>query len=450
MLQWAQGCATGGVPREMEERAAELLSRASAEALEAAARLERLDDAPPRDPARTRALLLDRATDSARLNLEALAELLALLPPGERPLPRPRHGGGFALARRPAAVRRVLVTGATGFLGAAVVRRLRALRPRVAVTATGRDEAKGAALAALGARFVAADLSAAGGRRTADLCAGHDAVIHCAALCTPWPSLWGPAEAHRAAIVDATRHLVAACKEAGVRRFVHVSTPSLYFAPGDDSIFAAAGAEGVPEWAAPAARQPTQYAAAKLEAEALVRAAGLDAADLCVTILRPRAIIGPGDPTILPRILAALGRRRLPVVGDGHALADFASVENVAHACLLAVDAPIARVAGRTFNITNDEPVLLWAVLRSLCDRLHLPSPRLALPARLVDAAASVVEPLVALAQRAGVVSAAAEPKLTRYACTVLSRSCVLNVDAARSMYATLPTRPPADFDGTG
>ena len=116
-----------------------------------------------------------------------------------------------------------------------------------------------------------------------------------------------------------------------------------------------------------------------------------------------------------------------------HSLADFTSVDNVAHAAYLSLLAPRARVHGRTFNITNDEPVRLWAVLRGLCDRLGLPPPKLRVPLPLLDGLAGLVEPLAATLQSVGALPPSFEPKLTRYAVTVLGRSCVLDVEAART-----------------
>ena len=337
----------------------------------------------------------------------------------------------------------VLVTGATGFLGTALVHKL--LQIGVSVTATGRDESKGSELEAIGAHFVRAELTDAAAVEA--LCRGQFAVVHCAALCQPWPASWtSQSVAHEQANVHTTACVLRGCVVGGVRRLVHISTPSLYSSPGKASDGAgAAGLEGVPEWCmVPSpAQQPNHYAKTKLRAEELVQSVAVEhmissresqgTDGLCTVVLRPRALFGPGDPTILPRILDSICKRRLPVIGP-HTLVDLTPVDNCAHAAVLALVACPDDVHGRTFNITNDEPVRLWAVLRSLCENLELPAPRLQLPVAVVDCIARfLVEPTTSALQALRLLPADFEPRLTRYAVTVLGRSCLLDSSAART-----------------
>ena len=98
------------------------------------------------------------------------------------------------------------------------------------------------------------------------------------------------------------------------------------------------------------------------------------------------------------------------------------------------------RCVGRTFNITNDEPVRLWAAVRQLCTRLALPPPVVQLPVWLADGVARVVvEPVVVLLQGCGLLPRSFEPKLTRYAVGTLSLDCVLDTSAAREALGYQP-----------
>src|SRR5689334_19965439 len=109
----------------------------------------------------------------------------------------------------------VLVTGATGFVGGALARRLHALG--AAVTGQGRRD--GAALEAAGMRFVRGDLAEPAVAQAAT--AGQRYVFHCAALAAPW----GPYQDFYRANVTATEQVIAGAQQAGAARLVHVSTP---------------------------------------------------------------------------------------------------------------------------------------------------------------------------------------------------------------------------------
>lgn len=174
---------------------------------------------------------------------------------------------------------RVLITGATGFLGGALARRLgheghvlRILR---------REDANLAAVAGLTYDEVVGDLRDASA--VARAVAGCEVVFHCAALIQYWAHR--NAEQH-AINVDGTRHVVEACVHNRVRRLVHVS-----------SVAAVGYARaGVPiDETAVYNLKPfhLNYADTKHAAEAVVQDAvqrGLDA-----VIINPGTIYGPGD-----------------------------------------------------------------------------------------------------------------------------------------------------------
>src|SRR5262245_53480081 len=115
---------------------------------------------------------------------------------------------------------RALVTGATGFVGGALARRLRGLGWQV--VGLGRNAEASKKLQAEGIAFLRCDL-----RDTATVtaaCRGHEIVFHCAALSAPW----GRDADFHAANVLGTQNVLAGCREHKVGRLVHVSTPSIY------------------------------------------------------------------------------------------------------------------------------------------------------------------------------------------------------------------------------
>lgn len=301
----------------------------------------------------------------------------------------------------------VLVTGATGFLGGAVARRLAA--DGRAVVGTGRDAAAGAALERDGVSFRRLDLADAEAVREA--VRGCDAVVHSAALAAPW----GRAADFWAGNVVGTAAVVAACLDAGVRRLVHVSTPSVCF--GAESRLGVRETDPLP------AVPLTAYAASKRIAEGLVAAAVADGLD--AVVVRPRAVYGPGDRVVLPRLVAALRAGRLPVIGDGRNVASVTYVGNAVDAILACLDGP-PEIAGRLYHIADADPVFVWEMIDRLASLLGLPPPVRRVPLGRALRIAAVLEWTY---RRLGV---RGEPPLTRYGVSVLGHSQTLDVSAAR------------------
>lgn len=318
--------------------------------------------------------------------------------------------------------RRIVVTGATGFLGGALVRHLAATRPWQQVVGLGRDAARGRALQAQGVEFHALDLTDEAAVHR--ILRGADTVVHCAALSSPW----GRREAFVAANLTATERVVAACIARQVRRLVHISTPGIYHD--------GAPHHGIREDQPLPAKPVNDYAATKLAAERLVfeRCAGGSVSALA---LRPRAIFGPGDSAILPRLAQALRAGRLRRIGADTCMVDLSYIDNVVDACVLAMDASW-RLGGRVYNISNGEPVAIWNVIDRLADALSLPRPRKRVPKPVALALASAVE---AFHRR---FRPDTEPALLRYGVELLSVDMTLDISRARD---ELGYRPRVSMD---
>lgn len=120
---------------------------------------------------------------------------------------------------------KVLVTGATGFLGKYVVEELS--QHGYQVRAFGRNRKVGQSLENSSVAFFQGDLIQAKGLTQA--CQGMDMVVHAGALST----VWGPWEDFYQTNVLGTKYVLDACREAGIQRLVYVSSPSIYAAPRD-------------------------------------------------------------------------------------------------------------------------------------------------------------------------------------------------------------------------
>jgi nucleoside-diphosphate-sugar epimerase len=308
----------------------------------------------------------------------------------------------------------ILITGGSGFLGQHLARAL--LEQGHNLWLMGRDMAPARALIAAGARQVVADLRDSAAVIAA--CAGIDAVYHVGAL----SAAWGRRVDFFAINVDGTAAVLAGCRSHAVRRMIYVSSPSVVFDGGDH--------RDLTEAAPYPRRFASVYSLTKKLGEDLVNAAGW-----CETVIvRPKAIFGPGDRSLLPRMIAAARQGRLPQIGDGRNLVDLTYVENVADALVLALDAKAA--TGKTYMITNDEHILLWDVIRSVLRRLGIPANLRQVPLAVALVAAGLMECRAALTGR--------EPLLTRYTAAILGRTQTYDISAARRDLGYVPRVPVA------
>ncbi|HWS83126.1 MAG TPA: NAD-dependent epimerase/dehydratase family protein [Ktedonobacteraceae bacterium] len=306
----------------------------------------------------------------------------------------------------------ILVTGGTGFLGQHLVKVL--LTDGHTVRFMGRDFSQVQPLIAAGAIPIPADL-----RNTSAVsqaCNGVDVVYHVGAL----SAAWGKRADFFAINVGGTQAVIAGCREYGIKRLIYVSSPSVVF-NGQDQHHVD---ESVP-YPHPG-RFASVYSLTKKLGEDLVNAC---APSLETVIIRPKAIFGPSDRTLLPQLIMAARRNRLPQVGKGNNLVDLTYVENVAYALLLTLDAREA--VGKTYTITNDEHISLWDVIRQILCKLGLSTNLRRVPLPLTLACATFMEVLASATGK--------EPLLTCYSATILARTQTYNISAAKRDLGYVP-----------
>ena len=222
--------------------------------------------------------------------------------------------------------RRVLVTGASGFLGGRLVEVMLG-DSRWSVRAMAHRPGKAVRLARNEVEIVWADLLKEDTLREA--VAGMDAVVHCA--------YGANANVDRASTVDGTRNLLRAAQEAGVKRFVHVSTIVVHsYSPpervAEDSPYVPSG---------------DPYCDAKIEAERIVREMAPSA-----VVLRMGNIYGPFSAPWTVRPLAHIRAGKVSVVDGGEHASNMVFVDNAVEAILRAIDTE--RAAGEVLFVVDD------------------------------------------------------------------------------------------------
>jgi len=321
----------------------------------------------------------------------------------------------------------VLVTGASGFVGGAVVRRLvREGEHDVAVLVRPTSDLSDLGAAADAVRRVYGDLTDPVSLARAT--AGADIVIHSAARVDER----GSRTQFVTENLHATEHLLAAARRDGVSRFVFVSSPSaLMDRDGGDQV-------DIDESVPYPRRYLNFYSETKAAAERAVLAA--DAPGLRTVALRPRAIWGAGDRSgPIVRMLSRTQAGSLPDLSFGRTVyASLCHVDNVAEACLRAArpEAP----GGRAYFVADAERTDVWGFLAEVAQRLGYPVPTRTPNPAVLNALVTVLDSV----WRIPAVATRWSPPLSGYVVALLSRTATYDTGAVAR---DLGYRPVMDRD---
>ena len=310
---------------------------------------------------------------------------------------------------------KALVTGGGGFLGGAIVRRL--VKRGDCVRSFTRSNYPW--LTEIGVEQTLGDLGdlAALEKAMTDC----DIVFHVAAKA----GVWGRKADFVATNQTGTANVIAACRKVGIRKLVYTSTPSVVHGGGD--------IEGGNELLPYPVHFEADYPRTKAAAEKLVLAA--NSPDLATVSLRPHLIWGPGDPHLIPRLLARARAGKLRRIGTRPIKVDITYVDNAADAHLLAADhlAPNSPVAGRPYFLSDGTPVDLWDFVNRILEAGNVPPVTKSISVWKAKLAGRILERVYRF------FGIAAEPPMTRFVASQLSTSHWYDISAAKREFNYVP-----------
>jgi len=228
-----------------------------------------------------------------------------------------------------------------------------------------------------------------------------DVMIHCAALASPWAS---PSAFHQNNVLG-TKHVVDAANSVHIPHLIYISSSSVFYEPRDQTAINEESFIPAPH------DQINEYSRTKLLGEHACQAFRGK-----LTILRPRAVFGPRDTVLLPRILRAAQEGRLPRLtrSDGQtAVGDLIYIDSLVSYIVKAAE---SQTSG-CFNLTNNEPVAISSFVDEVLKRLGYPLPTKTVPVGLAMFIAGILE-LVS-----GLFLNYREPPITRFGVSVFAYS---------------------------
>lgn len=274
---------------------------------------------------------------------------------------------------------KVLITGATGLLGGHLIRELRERGEDIRALVLPVENTD--RLVEQGVEVVRGDVTDAStlGSAVKDI----ELIFHLAGMM----GVWRPLAEYRLVNVTGSENLYKAAQKAGVRRFVHTSSHTVYglgygrFLTEKDAL----------------RPDPDPYSLTKAEGDRLIRRLILSS-KVETVILRPGTFFGPGDRLHFGRMAQKMKDGKGLILGRGDNALPFCYVTDVVQGFLLAAyhqDAP-----GNVYNITNDHPLTQSEMFNAIADAVGGVRPRLHLPYLPIYYGSIVAEKVVARVTR--------------------------------------------------
>ncbi|MEV6767466.1 SDR family NAD(P)-dependent oxidoreductase [Nocardia sp. NPDC051030] len=309
---------------------------------------------------------------------------------------------------------KALVTGASGFLGGALVRRLvRDGDYDVAILARPTSNLRDLAEVIDRVEVIHGDLTDEVSLERATK--GVDVVFHSAARVDER----GTRAQFVAENLTATENLLRSARRNGAGKFIFISSPSAMMdRDGGDQV-------NVDESIPYPAHYLNLYSETKAAAERTVLAA--NAPDFATCALRPRAIWGAGDRSgPIVRLLSRAAAGTLPDLSFGRQVyASLCHVDNIVEACVKAAGSE--NIGGKAYFVADAEQTDVWGFLGEVAESLGYERPTRQPNPRVVHAAVAVLDTI----WRIPFIATRWSPPLSRYVVALMTRTATYDTGAA-------------------
>jgi nucleoside-diphosphate-sugar epimerase len=298
----------------------------------------------------------------------------------------------------------IFVTGASGFIGGSIARELSSEH---SVCAMSRSTSSDQKISANNATPIRCDLTTV----SAEHLSGCDTVIHVAAHVSPW----GSKEEYWENNVTGTEKVLLAAQEAGIKRFIHISTEAVSW-HGQPM-------RNIDESEPYAEKTPYLYASTKREAEKRALAAN-GQGGMQVVVIRPRWVWGLGDQALIPEIISMVERGEFVWLDHGKHKISTVHIANLVHAVKLALD---KMPAGECYFVTDGEQPTYREFLTAVLGAYDVSMPDKSLPSWLARPVAFVVE------ETWRILGIKKQPPMTRHVIDMMSCEGTLNDAKAKN-----------------
>lgn len=299
--------------------------------------------------------------------------------------------------------KKILITGATGFLG---FRLIEFLRNQYEITGTGRNEETGQMIRDKNIRFISINLENKEETETGLRDIYVDCIIHLAAK----SSLWGDYEDFYKTNVTGTKNILDYATKNNIKKFIHISTPSLYDLTKKNINLNETDVLYTNHF-------PNHYIKTKFLAEQLVLSTALH-----TIILRPRGIFGPEDTAILPRFIQSNQKFGIPFINSAKNLVDLTYVDNVCEAIRLGIEADTVSSKPEIYNVTNGSPIEFFRLLNLIEKHLDMKIRRRKMPLFLLKSIAWILTKM-----------SGKEPAITDHSLDLITKSITFDIQKIKS-----------------